>query len=335
MKEQKMYNVEKLSGFPSEESGISKGVSACFAGTISGQLIMAGGCNFPDTPAADGGSKKYYRGIYLGEIILPNKIRWKKVGELPQGIAYGISTPYHNSLLCIGGKNNERLFSSILRITMKGGKSIVDEIARLPYPVASSTGRIINDQLYVYGNGELCVLNLKDIHSGWRRIPIEDAVRSQPSCAEINGSFTLLGGFIEKSKTDSARLVLGGIQVNKNKFKNFLPPVKNGRPIAVVGACVQQLSHDSFLLTGGVNRDIFLLEFNHPSKDYLRHSIAWYAFNKNAYLYYNRKWIKVATSEKIAKAGASSILLNDDIYIIGGELKPGIRSNEIIRITRK
>lgn len=39
--------VTPLHGFPSDEEGIAKGVSACYAGLIDGQLVMAGGCNFP------------------------------------------------------------------------------------------------------------------------------------------------------------------------------------------------------------------------------------------------------------------------------------------------
>ena len=50
----------EVEGIPEEFGGISKGVSASFAGLIDDKLLIAGGCNFPDIPAADGG--KYPRG---------------------------------------------------------------------------------------------------------------------------------------------------------------------------------------------------------------------------------------------------------------------------------
>ena len=59
-----LQTIERVFGFPTNEPGIEKGVSACFAGTAGNSLVMAGGCNFPDTPAAEGGRKRYYQGIY-------------------------------------------------------------------------------------------------------------------------------------------------------------------------------------------------------------------------------------------------------------------------------
>ena len=50
-------SLEKMQGFPTEDAGFLKGVSALYAGVIDGNLLIAGGCNFPDTPAADGGKK--------------------------------------------------------------------------------------------------------------------------------------------------------------------------------------------------------------------------------------------------------------------------------------
>lgn len=57
-----------MNGFPHDEAGMEKGVSACYAGHIGSTLIMAGGCNFPDKPVAEGGTKRYYRGIYAARI---------------------------------------------------------------------------------------------------------------------------------------------------------------------------------------------------------------------------------------------------------------------------
>ena len=53
-------SLEKMQGFPTEDAGFLKGVSALYAGVIDGNFILiAGGCNFPDTPAADGGKKSF------------------------------------------------------------------------------------------------------------------------------------------------------------------------------------------------------------------------------------------------------------------------------------
>lgn len=64
-----------------------QGVSAPFAGSIYQNLIVAGGCNFPDVPAAKGGTKRFYADIY--ELPHPDKNpngQWHKIGELPKAL---------------------------------------------------------------------------------------------------------------------------------------------------------------------------------------------------------------------------------------------------------
>ncbi len=87
--------MERIKGFPVSEKGIEKGVSACFAGIVDDYLIMAGGCNFPDVPAADGGKKKFYQGIYAAKIsTTADSLDWQLIGKLPEPCAYGVSVSY-------------------------------------------------------------------------------------------------------------------------------------------------------------------------------------------------------------------------------------------------
>lgn len=60
---------------PAEFGNISKGNFASFAGLIDDNLIVAGGCNFPDVPADDGGKKIFYKDIlqFYGK-------KWEKTG---------------------------------------------------------------------------------------------------------------------------------------------------------------------------------------------------------------------------------------------------------------
>lgn len=54
-----------MKGFPQDEPGIEKGVSACYAGHIGSTLVMAGGCNFPDKPVAEGGRRSITKASML------------------------------------------------------------------------------------------------------------------------------------------------------------------------------------------------------------------------------------------------------------------------------
>ena len=60
-----LSHIERIIGFPSAEPGIEKGVSACFAGTVGNTLLMAGGCNFPNRPAAEGVKNAFIKASML------------------------------------------------------------------------------------------------------------------------------------------------------------------------------------------------------------------------------------------------------------------------------
>ncbi len=77
---------------------------------------MAGGCNFPDRPAREGGAKRYYSEIYiadyLGAVHLACETKaseldmgWKLVGHLPHPTAYAAFQLYDDQLIVAGGQS--------------------------------------------------------------------------------------------------------------------------------------------------------------------------------------------------------------------------------------
>ena len=99
---QNHLRVSEIGGFPQSEAGYAMGVSACFAGTIGNHIIMAGGCNFPD----NSGVKHYYKGIYAA-CWQADTLQWRCIGTLPEPVAYGATVDMGDSLLLIGGNNQE------------------------------------------------------------------------------------------------------------------------------------------------------------------------------------------------------------------------------------
>ena len=90
----KLFSVRRVYGFPAGERGIEQGVSACFAGAIGHRLLMAGGCNFPEVPAADGGKKRFYRGIYAASLVKDDSLNWKKVRRTANRNPLTVSSRY-------------------------------------------------------------------------------------------------------------------------------------------------------------------------------------------------------------------------------------------------
>ena len=112
-------SLEKMHGFPTENTGFLKGVSALYAGVIEGNLLIAGGCNFPDIPVADGGKKAYYRDIYIAPLSNDTAFEWKKIGQLPQAAAYGVTISTEKGLICVGGTTATHSLSDVFLLSLQ------------------------------------------------------------------------------------------------------------------------------------------------------------------------------------------------------------------------
>lgn len=110
---------------------IRKGVSAPFAGFAGSTLIVAGGCNFPDKPAAEGGKKVYYSQIYS---LTPGNTskQWQEQTPLPIPVAYGASIETKDGLVCIGGMNNDSTSTAVFRIEISHSNPETVLISNLP-----------------------------------------------------------------------------------------------------------------------------------------------------------------------------------------------------------
>ncbi|KCW93513.1 N-acetylneuraminic acid mutarotase [Escherichia coli] len=95
------------------------GVAGGFAGISNDSLIFAGGAGFKGSRENYQNGKNYaHEGLkksYSTDIHLWHNGKWDKSGELSQGRAYGVSLPWNNSLLIIGGES-------------AGGKAVTDSV---------------------------------------------------------------------------------------------------------------------------------------------------------------------------------------------------------------
>lgn len=326
--------MERIKGFPVSEKGIEKGVSACFAGIVDGYLIMAGGCNFPDVPAADGGKKKFYQGIYAAKIsTTADTLDWQLIGKLPEPFAYGVSVSLPNGLLCMGGCNAEGSSDQVFKITIEQGKAVVESYPALPWKLDNFAGSLGCSTVMVYDGLHIAQLQLEDLQKGWQILsPMTSEVLGQPVCGYTDGAFYAWGGCTTKTDKQDAQLQMQGYQFTKSGAK----PVEGPRTcqqeeIYLGGAAAVNCGDSGIVVLGGVNKDVFEAAVNRPMPGYMKHPIAWYRFNPYINLYKNGKWTLLGSHEAAARAGASLVFDGTHIYIIGGELKPGIRTAEIYR----
>ena len=156
---------------PQLDPAYAKGVSGHIAGELRPRLlVMAGGCNFPDRPAREGGAKRYYSEIYtadyLGAVHLACETKaseldmgWKLVGHLPHPTAYAAFQLYDDKLIVAGGQSAAGDLRDAYMIQLNDSLGVeITPLPSLPEPRSGMASARIENVLYLIGgrvNGKL------------------------------------------------------------------------------------------------------------------------------------------------------------------------------------
>ena len=309
----------RLPDLPGTEKSPSSGVSAPFTGISGGQLLVAGGCNFSDKPAAEGGTKEYYSDIYALDITTRSPAGWRRIGKLPLPLAYGASVTTPEGLVWIGGNNNEEVSGQVFFVNWNGEKQQLHifELPPLPIPLDNLSATYADGHLYVAGGkgksqtapigkddsqaaptNPLFSLQLTpSLQKEWVRLPdFPGPVRVQPVLtAQQSGDgirLYLAGGFQPGSPHQEAIVCTDMLSYHPEtkQWRNevFLPSFADGSHRPNTGGCAIASGDSSIFLIGGVNYNRFRDALNHPEPDYLRHPTDWYKFNTSLLQYFHK-----------------------------------------------
>lgn len=331
---------------PDTDSGYQLGVSACYAATAGGCMLLAGGCNFPDIPAAEGGKKRYYKGVYTSPTT-SDKLQWTKIGELPEESAYGVSLQYKSSLIIAGGMNEQGVHKKVYILTPSKDDCTIKELPPLPCTLDNAAGAVSGDRIYIIGGNidgkpspKLFTMDMRKPSLGWNeRSPYPGRGRVQPVCAATDNALCIWGGFTPADSTAEATVYCDGAKYDfSTDTWSTLPAVtdENGTPLTLSGGTALATSDGKIIATGGVNNTIFKDaisgRYNCISKEeYMKQPVEWYKFNSKLLQFctVTEKWTTLCNDKKFARAGALLTTDDENIFYIGGELKPGIRTPDI------
>lgn len=354
-----------LAPLPIGNNDSVKGVSAPFAAFVNGRIVVGGGCNFPDLPAAEGGKKQYYSDIYTYDA---KSDEWHSIGHLPTSLAYGASVVNGNEWICIGGMNNSRASGLVYTIRIDQDQCIIDTLPSLPVLIDNFAAIKSGRRIYVAGgniNGKpenaLFAFDLQTRKQWIRLANFPNEARLQPQLLRgLNDTLLLLGGFQAGNLKDapvlSDKVLAYDPQTNRWTDKSTLPHIPVGpQSLASVGGFGVNINDSILVIGGGVNRSVFqealdvdrqislakanedtarVTQLCHAKANYLKHPVSWYRFNDHIYRYHlkTNQWEVIATTSQAARAGAGAIYANGNLYVIGGELMPGIRTDEVTAI---
>ena len=342
------YNTVSVQPLAPLTVGSSQGVSAPFAATIAGKTYVAGGCNFPDVPAADGGTKVMYDSIF----VLHDGGQWQCAGRLPFPVAYGATLTIGETMLCIGGNDGTSTLDKML-VLVPGEKEgiAVRKTVPLPIPLENLAAAYDPTGGYIYIAGGSSDGKASD--RAWRMAwpggkvweelpPLPGGGRIQPAAAVQNDNagpnLYIFGGYRLPAEGDAPQEVVA------QEVLRYCPTdgqwhTEDGpgadETAAIVGATAMPSGSQHILVFGGTNREVFTKAVRGEyGSEYLRHTPEWYRFNRHILVYntITGAWSHAGDDEALARAGAAVVASDGGWTVVGGETMPGIRSNTVNRI---
>lgn len=329
----------KLEALAPHQVANGQGVAAAFSGQTGGMLTIAGGCNFPDTPAAEGGQKKFYDSVWY----LDKQGWFKRKFSLPHPVAYGASVNIPGQgTVCIGGTDGEKSLTDVYLLTDKG----VEMWQSLPQPIDNAAAAYDGKHIYLVGG--------KDNTKVWCMEPPvnaegrqKEAQDSQWECLDIapwpSGIRLQPTAVVQANGLDMSLYVFGGYNPETGKIAedvlelNLKTMQWKSHPgsQATVGMTATTSGYSHVLLFGGVNKDIFenALQGKYGD-DYLSHPAPWYRFNPDVVVYHTitDSWYSIPGSSLLARAGAGLVCQDGSYVLMDGESKPGIRASEVMKV---
>lgn len=367
------HNIVSLKKLPdlsvSGQEALRQGVSAPFAGMLGDVLVVAGGCNFPDKPAAEGGAKKYYKQIYILRNPLSGNSGWEKAGELPTEAAYGVSVTTPEGMVCIGGNNAGSSLNNVwlLKLNKEKTEIITEKLPSLPEPMDNMAGASDGKKIYVAGGnidgkpGNRCFVLQIAGGEGWKELPpFPGPARLQPAGVMQNNAeqprFYVVGGYQPPVNGAEGVALTDGWSYNP-KANQWHPvteilPYGEKEPMSLIGASGVASGSHHIVFVGGVNRDRFKEALDRPALieeavrqgndsllsllqraqyEYMSHEPEWYRFNGQLLIYHaiTDSWVTEGNFQELALAGAAVVPYNGKWLVVNGECKPGIRSTGV------
>ena len=346
-------------------------LSIGYAGPINGisneVLIVSGGANFPDKMPWEGGKKSYSKTIHVLEKC-KDQYTWNNEVKsvLPEAIAYCGSTSTDLGVVYVGGENENGLSNKSYLLKWNAAKKEVEAkvLPDFPFAIANISLTHIGNTVYAVGGDEaakssdfFASLDLNEANPQWKTLPnlplalANAVVIAQKGKNGVN--IYVVGG---RTKTASGISDLHNTTFVfdvKKQIWEAAATISDGKSSTnfSAGAGVAVGSH-SVLIVGGDDGVVFhqietyLSQIAQAGSEELKAELI-AKKNKlvtnhpgffNGILLYNtltNEWSKVGELPFLPHVTTPAVLWNKKIILSNGEIKPGIRTPNVMLGTIK
>jgi len=335
------------------------GMGGALSGIHENTLLIIGGSNFAGVMPWKGGKKRYLNDIYVLRRTKKDTFEWfEKTFTLPFNIAYAATVSTPNGIYCIGGENENGIRKEVFLIKWDTHKQdiSIENLPSLPEEISNASAVEYDNFIYVLGgenaektSNKAYRLNVKSNPNSWEVLPNLPTPLSHSVSFAGQNALYLIGGRA-KVPSDVSQLshYTYKFDIKQDKWLKMADISIEDVPINALSAgCGVMLTKNKFLLIGGDRGNIFskIEAFNlkiaqatsEDEKSQLqaeKESILenHQGFSKDLLVYHTRNntWKKIGEVPILVPVTTSSLRWGKDIVIPSGEIKPGIRTVDII-----
>lgn len=335
---------------PNENNLDHIGVAGPVTGIIDNKLIIAGGANFPEAMPWNGGAKKYQKNVYLYDLNADGELNFLGRQDFNDSLAYSANISLADQIISVGGERNGQAVSDVFSYGFEGNSLVRKSLPQLPLPLTNAGAVHISDKLYVAGgenadlvSDKIFVLDLNDLDLGWK----EFASLPKP-----------LSHLVLVTDNKNNLFVVGGRKRNLNAKSDISNDVYqldvNTNAQTVLASLPEQLAagtgvyyQGNILLFGGDNGSTFhqvehlIADINTTTDEERKQNLivtknkiqeSHPGFSKQV-LKLNLKdniWTSLNEIKGESPVTTTALLYNNAIIIPSGEVRAGVRTNQIL-----
>ena len=337
----KFFDCKLLAAIPD-----SVGFAGSYAGISGNALLVGGGANFPDGVGPWGSTKKtWYDKVFVLET--PDGT-WMHAGKLLRPMGYGIALTWKDLVICVGGGDAGRHYSDVWTWRWSGGELHTDTLPPLPLSLANATGAIVDNIMYIVGG-----ISEPDARIAQQHFLSLDLTMPKSRMAwEIRPAFPGPPRMLAVAGShDGSFYVFSGVElyhdVRENKIERrylkdayrFNP--KNGwetlrdlpEAVAAAPSPAFNAGQSHMLIFGGddgrLASRVMELKENHPG------------FSSSVIAYHTGSdtWSETGKAPENASpllkfpVTTPLVVWNKNVILPGGEIRPGVRTTQVLRIS--